>query len=169
MPKKRAKARPPKGPSERPKASQPKVSRKNVHPFFCFKHVDTSTNEQYKFVLSEAEAKEIVDFACQMAQQTWRDIEQMSTGSGKRRPLHHDQARDTIETRAQNDLVRRELDETIGDRPLFRFRLGGEKRLWGFRSGQVFHAIWLDRAHGVYEQDKDKPVRARKQRRRKRK
>lgn len=153
-----------------PKAAPLAYDRSKDHPFFCFKHVDTSTREQYKFVLNEAEAKELLDFACKMAGLSWLDIEQMATGSGKkRRPLHHDQPVDTIEMCAQNDLIRRELDTTIGDRPLFRFRLGGEKRLWGFRDGQVFHAIWFDREHGVYEQDKDKPLRARKERRKKRK
>jgi hypothetical protein len=169
MPNKRAKTRAPKGSVERPKTPQPKVARQQEHPFFCFKHIDKSTKETYKFVLTGAEAKEVLDFACQMAQSKWQDIEQMSTGGKKRRPLHHDRPLETIEACAKKDLVRRQLDETIGDRPLFRFRLRGEKRLWGFRSGQVVHAIWFDREHGVYEQDKDKPVRARKERRKKRK
>ena len=162
-------ARKPAPPSDAPKAAPLPFDRATDHPYFCFKHVDRSTTEDYKFELSQVEAKEIVDFACQMAQHPWRDIEQMSTGGKRRRPLHHNQPVETIEAHAKRDLNRRGLADLIGDRPLFRFRLGGEKRLWGFRSGQVFHAIWLDRNHGVYEQDKDKPVRARKERRRKRK
>jgi hypothetical protein len=162
-------ARTPAPQSDMPKAVPPSFDRATDHPYFCFKHVDKSTKEQYKFVLSEAEAKELIEFACTMAGQSWREIEQMSTGTkAKRRPLHHDQDVDTIEASAKRDLNRRKLSDTIGDRSLFRFRLGGEKRLWGFRTGQVFHAIWLDREHGVYKQDKDKPLRARKERKKKR-
>jgi hypothetical protein len=165
----KAAAHAPRQPGTPKAARQLPYDRSKDHPYFCFKHVDTSTSERYKFVLSEAEAKEILDFACKMSQQSWLDIEQMSTGRKKRSPLHHDHPVENIETCAQNDLIRRHLDETLGDRPLFRFRLGGEKRLWGFRSGQVFHAIWFDREHDVYEQDKNKPRRARKERRKKRK
>lgn len=164
-----ARARTPAPLSDTPRAAPLPFDRATDHPYFCFKHVDTSTSEQYKFVLTEAESKELIEFACKMAGQSWRDIEQMSTGGKKRRPLHHDQAVNSIEACAKRDLNRRDLADIIGDRHLFRFRLGGEKRLWGFRSGQVFHVIWLDREHGVYKLDEEKPLRARKERRKKRK
>jgi hypothetical protein len=36
---------------------------------------------------------------------------------------------------------------------MFRFRVAGGKRLWGFRNGRVFHAIWWDPDHAVYPTD----------------
>lgn len=167
---KRAKTRDPRGSAERPKATLPKAIDRQAHPFFCFKHVDKSTKQKnYRFVLSEPEAKEVLDFACLMAQHTWTEIEQMTTGGRNGHRKHHEQSIEEIERPPRQDLERRELDRTIGDEPLFRFRLGNKKRLWGFRKGQVFHAIWLDRNHGVYKLDDEKPVRARKKRRQKRK
>lgn len=151
--KKHAKARAPKPkrPAERPKAAQPKSSRQQEHPFFCFKHIDKSTKKSYGFVPSEAEAKEILSFACNMAQLTWREIEQQMTGGKKAHRKHHEQPVETVEKCARDDLTRLGLDEVFGDAPLFRFRLGGKKRLWGFRSGRVFHAVWWDTNHAVYE------------------
>ncbi|MDK8636685.1 hypothetical protein QP866_02440 [Corynebacterium imitans] len=32
---------------------------------------------------------------------------------------------------------------------LFRFRLSGEARLWGFRSGALFRILWYDPEHQV--------------------
>lgn len=61
---------------------------------------------------------------------------------------------ETVEKCAQDDLARLGLDEIIGDAPLFRFRLGGRKRLWGFRSDRVFHAVWWDTDHAVYKATK---------------
>ncbi|HEV7615417.1 MAG TPA: hypothetical protein VGO36_04235 [Solirubrobacterales bacterium] len=169
MSNKGAKARLQKGPAELPKASPRKVSRQDAHPFFCFKHIDKSTKGSYGFALNTAESKEVLDFACEMAQHTWTQIEQMTTGGRNGHRKHHEQSVEEIERCARQDLTRRELDEVIGDAPLFRFRLGNKKRLWGFRSGQVFHAIWLDRKHAVYKLDEEKPKRARKERRKKRK
>lgn len=151
MSKRRAKARAPKGPAERPKAAPPKVSRKDAHPFFCFKHIDKSTKQSYGFVPSATEAKEILSFACEMAQLSWAAIEQQTTGGKNGHRKHHEQSIETIERCARLDLARRNLDELIGDAPLFRFRLGGKKRLWGFRTGRVFHAVWWDTDHAVYK------------------
>jgi hypothetical protein len=33
---------------------------------------------------------------------------------------------------------------------MFRFRLGGKARLWGFRSERIFHVVWWDPDHRVY-------------------
>jgi hypothetical protein len=153
---------------ERPKAARPQDVVRDEHPFFCFKHIDKSTKQSYGFLLNSAEAKEVLDFACDMAQKSWTEIEQETTGGRDGHRKHHEQSIEEIERCARLDLTRRELDRVIGDAPLFRFRLGNKKRLWGFRSGQVFHAIWLDRKHAVYKLDEEKPVRARKERRKKR-
>jgi hypothetical protein len=41
------------------------------------------------------------------------------------------------------------LNEIFED-DMFRFRLAGEKRLWGFRVGNVFYVLWWDASHRVY-------------------
>jgi len=149
-----ARARQPIGAFERPKAVARKTSRQDAHPFFCFRHIDKSTKQSYKFAPSPQEAKEILAFACEMAQLTWSAIEQQTTGGRNGHRKHHEQPVETIERCAQKDLTRRGLDELIGDAALFRFRLGGKKRLWGFRTGRVFHAIWWDTDHAVYKTEK---------------
>lgn len=169
MARNRVKARPPQRPAERPKAPAPRPARQDEHPFFCFKHIDKSTREGYAFRLSDAEAKEVLEFVCEMAQHTWTAIEQMTTGGRDGHRKHHEQPVEDVESCARSDLERRELDRVIGDAPLFRFRLGNKKRLWGFRSNRIFHVIWLDRDHLVYKLDSEKPLKARKERRRKRK
>ena len=49
---------------------------------------------------------------------------------------------------AQKRLTDLHLDETFED--LFRFRVGGKKRLWGFEVDGVFHVLWWDAEHQVY-------------------
>ena len=149
-----AKTRLSKGPGERPKAAPRRVSRQDAHPFFCFRHIDKSTKQSYKFVPSPDDAREILAFVCDMAQLTWSAIEQQTTGGKNAHRKHHEQSIESIERCARLDLTRRELDEVIGDAPLFRFRLGGKKRLWGFRTDRVFHAVWWDTEHAVYKTEK---------------
>jgi hypothetical protein len=43
------------------------------------------------------------------------------------------------------------LDKTFGDDAIFRFRLGGKKRLWGFRRQRIFYVVWWDWNHQVFE------------------
>ena len=50
---------------------------------------------------------------------------------------------------AQSDLERGKLDEIFGDQ-IFRFRVSGQKRLWGFRRDRTFHVVWWDPDHKVY-------------------
>jgi len=54
-----------------------------------------------------------------------------------------------LDPSAQGDLRKRKLDETFGDE-MFRFRLGGTARLWGFRANRTFHVVWWDPLHKVY-------------------
>jgi hypothetical protein len=37
---------------------------------------------------------------------------------------------------------------------MFRFRLAGERRLWGYRVGRTFHVVWWDWDHKVYPTEK---------------
>jgi len=141
--------------SEPPKARPPAQTVLSDHPHFCFEHVDTSTKESYAFAPAGDGAAEILKFICEMARLSWGQIEQQETGPPKKRKRkHHSQEIDTVEKCAQKDLTRRKLASIFGDAPLFRFRVGGEKRLWGFRKGRVFHVLWWDTKHAVYKQEK---------------
>jgi hypothetical protein len=85
-----------------------------------------------------------------MAKRRWSEIEADRVGSSRNRhKKHHGQAIDTLSDPAKKALAKTKLDEIFGE-DIFRFRLSGEKRLWGFRSGDVFHVLWWDPDHAVY-------------------
>ena len=81
-----------------------------------------------------------------MAQLTWAEIDAQRAGGHRK---HHDQPISSIAPDAQNDIERARLDEIFGD-DIYRFRLSGQKRLWGFRERHVFHVVWWDPSHLVY-------------------
>jgi hypothetical protein len=98
-----------------------------------------------------ADAAEIINFLCEMAQLTWREIEGQQASGHKR---HHSQPVASINADARAHIGRQRLDEVFGD-AIFRFRLSGQKRLWGFRKARVFHVLWWDHEHRVYETEPD--------------
>jgi hypothetical protein len=85
-----------------------------------------------------------------MAQLTWAEIETQRAGGHKR---HHSQEISGLEAAAQADITKRKLSERFNE-TMFRFRLSGEQRLWGFRNGRVFHIVWWDPDHQVYPTEK---------------
>ncbi|MDX6649080.1 MAG: hypothetical protein QOJ97_1031 [Solirubrobacteraceae bacterium] len=143
-----AKARARKVPSKNPKAAPVATSTRET-PFFCFHHADRATKEAWAFKPGGGQASELLDFLCDMGRLKWNDIESQETGTRKRRRKHHSQSIGSLDTAAQADLRKRKLDETFGDE-MFRFRLSGKSRLWGFRAKRVFHVIWWDPDHQVY-------------------
>lgn len=52
-------------------------------------------------------------------------------------------------TQQDKPLFCAKLGDTFGG-TIFRFRLSGEKRLWGFRKGATFHAVLWDPEHKVF-------------------
>jgi len=61
---------------------------------------------------------------------------------------HHAQSIGTLEKEAQDRLKALKLDDLD---ELFRFRLTGTRRLWGFRGdGDEFFVLWWDPNHKVY-------------------
>lgn len=90
-----------------------------------------------------------------MAALEWREIEAQQTGGHRRHRRHHDQPVTNICTEAQKDWMKARLGDTFGDRDLFRFRLSGEQRLWGYRVGATFHVVWWDPDHLVYPTEKN--------------
>jgi hypothetical protein len=151
----RAKTRAGVGPTgRRPKTeAAPAGSTAQDCPLFCFRYADRASDHTWAFKPLETHAERLFDFICDMAQLTWGEIESMRTGSGhKRHRKHHDQEMTSVCDDAQADLARLKLGETFGG-DLFRFRLAGEQRLWGVRSGRTFHIVWWDAGHDVYKQE----------------
>lgn len=152
--KKHAKARALSGSSNAPKARLPAQANRQKRPHFCFEHVDTSTKESWAFTPGESASAEILSYLCDLACLSWAEIEAQQVGPAKKRkPRHHYQDVDKICGEARKDLSRRKLANTFGDAPLFRFRLSGKKRLWGFRTDRTFHVLWWDWDHKVCPQN----------------
>lgn len=126
--------------------AQAPASWQDETPIFCFHHADRGTKEPWKFKPSPQEAKKIVEFLCEIAGSTWRQIENM-TSNGRR--MHHGQELKKVTPKARRDAERQELGETFGDE-IFRFRLGSKRRLWGFRKKGTFHVVWWDPEHEAY-------------------
>ncbi len=137
------------------KASLPaSTSTQQDNPHFCFQFADRATRQAWKFKPSESHAPALVDFICEMAKLTWGQIEAQRVGTqeGYRR-RNHSQEIKRLTRAAQQDLMKRKLPEKF-DETMFRFRLSGEQRLWGFRKGNVFHVVWWDPEHRVYPTEK---------------
>lgn len=133
-------------PQKQAKAT-PEPSSQNQRPVFCFQYVDRASRNEWVFDPSDEHAGAVLKFLCRMAELTWAQIEGQKSGGHKR---HHDQPISSMDPEAAKDIRRCKLDETFGDE-MFRFRLTGVRRLWGFRDGRIFHVVWWDPNHKVYE------------------
>jgi hypothetical protein len=133
-------------PAGRQGKAQPFASTQSDRPLFCFAHADQNADPRWAFRPEDADAQELFAFLCAMAKLTWREIEAMTAKGHKR---HHHQDVESLCADARKDFKSRRFDETFGE-GIFRFRLDGEKRLWGFRKGATFHVIWWDPRHAVY-------------------
>lgn len=78
----------------------------------------------------------------------WREVIQQSSESGHK--MHHSHELHTLDREAQERWL--ELDLGQFD-TVFRFRLGGAKRFWGFQIGAHFFGVWWDRKHKIYPVD----------------
>jgi hypothetical protein len=131
------------------KAAAPASSQQD-RPHFCFRYADRATKEAWVFKPGEDHAPALVQFICEMAQLSWGEIEAQKAGQHKR---HHSQDISSLQSAAQADITKRKLSERFNE-TMFRFRLTGEQRLWGFRRGRVFHIVWWDPDHKVYPTEK---------------
>jgi hypothetical protein len=118
---------------------------------FCFQHIDRNGDARWAFNPRSEDAGRVLFFLCQMAQLTWAEIEAQKTGSGtNRHKKHHDQEVESLRSEAREALHQRKLGVIFGDSNIFRFRVDGTTRLWGFRQGRIFHVVWWDPNHQVY-------------------
>jgi hypothetical protein len=152
---KRAKTRAQPVPARRPKtAPQAAQSSQDSKPLFSFRYADRASKATYGFKPAGDDATALLDFMCDMAQSTWAEIEGMRTGGRKRHKKHHDQPIDSLAKNAQDHIGKHRLDEMFGD-AIFRFRVSGETRLWGFRARRIFYVVWWDSKHHVCPTEKN--------------
>lgn len=79
----------------------------------------------------------------------WHEIIAQTTGSRRRRKKHHSHSFSDIDDEAQT----RWLEIGRLEDELFRFRTGGQERIWGFRTGHTFWVVWWDAKHRIYPID----------------
>jgi len=137
-------------PAEQPKAFL-SAEGQAAHPIFCFRFAEHRAEAPACFNPTPDEAEAVFDFLCEMGRLSWAEIEAQGTGGNNRHKKHHDQSIDSLTSQEARDAIAgAALDETFGD-SMFRFRLQGEQRLWGFRNESTFHVLWWDPHHQIYE------------------
>lgn len=103
--------------------------------------------KKLRWDLKAKEAVELLKFLEEISGKTWRECwNEMSDGHKR----NHDHAVSDLPKEAQARL--QQLDD--GEERVFRFRLTGSCRLWGFRSGNLFRILWYDPNHRVYPVEK---------------
>ncbi|GGJ72822.1 hypothetical protein [Glutamicibacter ardleyensis] len=96
--------------------------------------------------------KDLLDCLSDFSQKSWKEIEAERTGGQKRHKKHHSMDVSILHKSAQARIQKLHGDDAPDS--IFRFRLSGTKRLWGFRIGAIFHIVWFDANHDVYPVDK---------------
>lgn len=81
----------------------------------------------------------------ELSKLTWKEIDQFSSDSGHR--MHHGHEISDLVSEAQERWKTISLEQYDS---VFRFRLGGTRRVWGFIVQAHFHAVWWDRFHSIY-------------------
>lgn len=79
----------------------------------------------------------------------WSEIDAERTGTNWRRKKHIHYSFDQIIHEAYERLIELQLDDFSPD--IFRFRLSGKRRLYGFRTDPVFFMVWFDPDHRLYK------------------
>lgn len=124
----------------------------NLRPLWTFEDVDR--NDLGEFGWSSSHLASCTDLPATMAdlgRLTWGELRAQQTGGKNRHRKHHEQDVESLSDEAKRRLVACQLDDRSDE--MFRFRLSGATRLWGFVEGQVFHVVWLDPHHRVYPKD----------------
>lgn len=99
--------------------------------------------------LSPGELNELLQFLEDLSKKTWTEVLAETDGKGRRK--HHTHNPADLHPTAKSRL--REIG-MAGEEKIFRFRVKGTLRLWGFRIGPVFRILWYDPKHQVYPVEK---------------
>ena len=119
--------------------------------------------------LEAKETKELLTFLESISRKTWKECLAETVMSGrKKQPRNHDQHVSTLSINFSSSISAssaRNHDQHVStlsinaqkriqalpsaEERVFRFRLSGETRLWGFRSGDLFRVLWYDPHHAV--------------------
>jgi hypothetical protein len=120
------------------------------NPCWNFSLMDRSYDGgSWDWDLSIEEHVQFLDFLHEMQKLTWKEIWAQTTGGRVAHRKHHDHDTDSLCAEARERLS----DVKLGEQSkLFRFRLGGTIRVWGFfrNSDHQFYLLWWDRDHEVY-------------------
>jgi hypothetical protein len=88
----------------------------------------------------------------QFAQRYWHEIDSDRVGHGRhRRPKHCFYDFESIVEEAKLRLEELEIDDF--SEQIFRFRIAGRKRIYGFRVSPMFYFVWYDPEHHIYPLD----------------
>jgi hypothetical protein len=143
----KARARDLKGLTKQPRAL-PVREGNEQHPSFSFEYADRNSTDEWHFSLDGDAAKTVMDFLCEMSRLSWKEIAAQQTGGRNRHRKHHEQEVESLCREAQKRFSDLGLDR-IAD-SVYRFRLTGESRLWGFVKERTFYVLWWDPSHQVY-------------------
>jgi len=140
-------------PHKTPRSSAPLGSRYSCFVDYCCDLEDRegfwSWGESRDW--ESLEWKEIIGpFLSGCKNKTWAEVEKESTGGKKRHYKHRSYDTGLIINEAYARLGELKLDDMD---KIFRFRLDGKKRLYGFVIGHMFYLVWYDRLHKIYPVD----------------
>lgn len=99
--------------------------------------------------LPTSDAFRLLDFLEESSQRTWGELLSDRTGGNSRHKKHHAHRVDSLPRPATDRLKKLGFIDR-GEEQLFRFRIDGKGRLWGYRSGALFRVVWWDAEHRVY-------------------
>jgi hypothetical protein len=134
-----------------PKASPPSTgSITSQKPAFSFEFADKNHAGSWSWP-SQDDAHKVLAALADFGQKTWSEILAEQTGGRRRHKKHHPQDFASVCKEAQDRLATLKHDEVFSE--LFRFRLSGTERLWGYVQGGIFHVLWWDADHRVYPTD----------------
>lgn len=131
-----------------PKALSRLTDADGIHtrPVFSFSLVDHQYSGEWGWSkLTDSDSKSLLELLREMARLTWTEVRSQVADGHKR---HHLQSVGMICKAAQDRLVELKIDDINNE--IFRFRLSGRKRLWGFVDRGIFHIVWWDPDHKIY-------------------
>lgn len=146
---------PPQKVLKRPVGKLPERGGFHRPPLFSLEHADRGSGYSFHFRVEDAgDSHALLAFLREIGNLTWAEIRSHTTGGRTGHKKHHDMPVAEICNDAKERLASMRLDEVIGDN-LFRFRLSGTQRLWGFITENTFHVLWWDPEHKVYPTSAD--------------